>query len=803
MSSKSFLQCLSVGVFALCFGSISAQSQNVYCVGPTATGNGSGADWSDLKAWSSTPARGDTWYLVGGSYASKTFSTPVSGSTYITITKATVADHAGISTGWTDAMGTSQAVFAPLIYFGSSYWIFDGATGSMTTNPAAYGFAIASPNTGGFVLGSNTGQTITDITIAHTYSLGQTADVGSYMILCYPVNATARITISSNFWDNYTAHVMANTQTANSNPNWIIQGNVFGRGFASSSNHGEMIDCNYGGMQNPIIRYNLFLGHSSNPNATGQTGVICANNSDMTGAQIYGNVFDSTRSANGIITGTSAGRLSNAQVYNNTFLNAYPNSGAWLTGGQSGGTGNVAYNNLFYNMDAALGSGSTSDYGAYFSCTSTPSEAHKQTGSGNPFNNSAGQDYTLNANTQPGIDLGAPYNVDALGKTRTTWTRGAFEYGSGTLSTNPVISVSSLSLNFGSVLTNTTAYLTNTVQNSGGGILIGAATISLPLLSPFNILSGGTYALGANQSTNLVVSFSPGAVGSFTNSILLTALGGSGLTETLSGNGVAGYSAPQVTAVSQSGSDVDAGSSGLQVYAGYNETYSGSASDPSGLSLTWQWIYTVNGGAETVLQSGSGTVTAVSYNYPASAAGKTYVWKLRVNNGYSTSESDLTVAVEAPPVVTSSLTFQPSAGNMSSPFVLSGNYVSQPATTGTNGGQLVYFFQTTSSSVFAVEAQVDAPSVGANSFYVNIDVPPTDPTNIWDIPVTAGFANVIVTWRGNGTNDQIGIYPQQNFSLSAGTHQLIIKGREGGAELGPITIVKLQPPPPTPVVVTP
>jgi len=423
--------------------------------------------------------------------------------------------------------------------------------------------------------------------------------------------------------------------------------------------------------------------------------------------------------------------------------------------------------------------------------------------SGQGTNNNFHLNATATTAIGQGTNLTPNFTFDRDGNSRPAtgaWDIGPYMYGSA--STNPILSVlPSTTVNFGSVLTNTTVYFTNTVQNSGVGLLVGTAAISVPLLSPFNILSGAVFTLGAGQSTNLIVSFSPGSVGSFNNSIIYTVVGGTGATGALSGSGVASYTAPQVSAISQSGSDVDTVAAGLQVYPRYIESYSGSASDPSGLPLTWQWIYTVNGGAETVLQSGAGAVTSISYTYPTGTANSTYVWKLRVSNGYSTSESDLTVGVEGPKTVSGTLNFPPSAANISAPFVLSSGYVSQSSTTGTNGGQLIYYFTTTNTSIIAVEAMVYAPNDGANSFYVNIDAPPTDPTNIWDLPITTGFTNDIVTWRGNGTNDQMSIYPQQNFSLNAGLHQLIIKGREAGAELGPITIVQVQPPPQPPFVV--
>jgi hypothetical protein len=84
-------------------------------------------------------------------------------------------------------------------------------------------------------------------------------------------------------------------------------------------------------------------------------------------------------------------------------------------------------------------------------------------------------------------------------------------------------------------------------------------------------------------------------------------------------------------------------------------------------------------------------------------------------------------------------------------------------------------------------ANVNAPNDSANSFYVNIDAQPTDPTMIWDIPLTTGFTNQLVSWRGNGT-DTNNQYVPMVFNLTTGAHQLIIVGREAGAQLGQITV---------------
>src|SRR5690348_11914306 len=81
-----------------------------------ATGNGSGTDWTNAcSGFSGSCAisglvRGDTYYVADGSYGSQTFDTANSGSSVITIIKATVANH-GTATGWSDTFGDGQAVF--------------------------------------------------------------------------------------------------------------------------------------------------------------------------------------------------------------------------------------------------------------------------------------------------------------------------------------------------------------------------------------------------------------------------------------------------------------------------------------------------------------------------------------------------------------------------------------------------------------------------------------------------------------------------------------------------------------------
>jgi hypothetical protein len=547
--------------------------------------------------------------------------------------------------------------------------------------------------------------------------------------------------------------------------------------------HSEAIDaCN---VNNLTIRYNV-LEDLLNPSTTYIEPQVNGG-AIPNGIYVYGNVFRAVSANEGtenpsVFSSTSGELVQNVYIYNNTFYGLHgssPQQGMADTGvrGDNANSTVTVRNNIWQNCV----------YGPGFQSVQVQDHNMLNTG-GASFVNAAAGDFHLVANTTAGVNLGSPYNIDPDGNIRTTWSLGAYEYGS--ISTNPVISVSPNGINFGSVLTNTVSSQTFIVQNTGGGTLTGTATVS----GAFSIVAGGTYSLSANQSQNVTVGFSPKAAGLVTNTVTFT--GGGGMTETMSGTGITNYPAPQVSAITQSGSDVDSGTPGVQVFAGSTEQYSGSASDPSGLPLSWQWIYTINGGSEIVFQSGTGAVASVSFNYTANAAGNTCVWKLRVRNGFATAESDLTIGVEAPPVVGGGLAFPATSGTLTAPFVAANDYISQAMNTGiTDGGQAVYSFTITNAGNYVIQMSVNATSISGNSFYVNLDAQPQDPSMIWDInPVTSGFEQRLVSWRGNGSSEADQFVPKI-FNLTAGMHQLIIVGREPGAQLQSLSILQMPPPP--------
>ena len=98
-----------------------AQAATFY-VKPTASGSGNGSDWTNALGAAFTPARGNVYYLADGSYGARTYTVANSGTSTITLKKATVADH-GTSTGWSDALGDGQADFG-YFHLQTDYWIY-------------------------------------------------------------------------------------------------------------------------------------------------------------------------------------------------------------------------------------------------------------------------------------------------------------------------------------------------------------------------------------------------------------------------------------------------------------------------------------------------------------------------------------------------------------------------------------------------------------------------------------------------------------------------------------------------------
>jgi hypothetical protein len=105
---------------------------------------------------------------------------------------------------------------------------------------------------------------------------------------------------------------------------------------------------------------------------------------------------------------------------------------------------------------------------------------------------------------------------------------------------------------------------------------------------------------------------------------------------------------PTVSAITQIGAVVNTNTTGFLANEGTTVQLSASASAPNSDSISWQWLYSVNGGTPIVYQSGSGTSPSSSFTYPVGTGGSTYVWSLLVTDSQTqlSAKSQLTFNVE-------------------------------------------------------------------------------------------------------------------------------------------------------------
>jgi hypothetical protein len=99
-------------------------------------------------------------------------------------------------------------------------------------------------------------------------------------------------------------------------------------------------------------------------------------------------------------------------------------------------SGNIAYNNLFYNSASPdFSRFPTHDYNTFINSGGAHSETNGTTAtSGDPFVDFANLNFALKAATTVGKALPAPYTFDPIGAMRGAdgvWDRGAFEFVSG------------------------------------------------------------------------------------------------------------------------------------------------------------------------------------------------------------------------------------------------------------------------------------------------------------------------------------------------------------------------------------
>lgn len=414
-----------------------------HCVRAGASGTQTGADWSN--AYTNLPAtlvRGDTYYIAGGSYGAYTFAT-LAGTSYVYLKKATPTSHS-TDTGWSDNF-TNQAVFT-LWPISCNYLHIDGATG---TGFDSYGILISYSSLGsdGTVEINANYVNIRNVEIAALDSQGSANY--SWPVGCNQVNHDQSLT-------NCNIHggcVGLQYSNGGGCSNLMVDHCYFSKIGSVSPQHSAGMSIS--GMKNMTVRYCVFKDPYGNqfapyiePQGAGVTD----------GLYVYGNVFQIT---NGVTT--SEGPL-------------------WFTQTGDWGTNVFFYDNTVYGMGSGIACGVGGNYVADYvhtsnnvwqACGGAPLVGYYNGGSpvnstnagsnmlntgGASFVNSAAGNFHLATNTVPGVNLGSPYNVDADGNTRTTWSLGVFEYEA----TNSV-AVGTLTVGTGSgILT----------EGTGPGILI-------------------------------------------------------------------------------------------------------------------------------------------------------------------------------------------------------------------------------------------------------------------------------------------------------------------------------------------
>ena len=408
-----------------------------YHVRSGATGNGNGSDW--INAYATLPAtlsRGSIYYVASGTYAGYTFNTAESGTTVVTVKKATALDH-GSNTGWNDSYGVGTAVFTNSWRISRGYFVLDGQVGGgpgSWTN--GYGFKIQSLSTNTFTPGIRISDGRRNVTLRHFEIEGNGGDGDGGR--GGPANDaleigfnTDRTTVSYAY-----LHDMGRCLIFGHGNNMFFE-YVYGGKFESTDiEHSEIASlwAALAPLPNPACT-NVTFANCVWSHLDGTGGLIMY----ADGVEIYGNVFYRPAGvtfpvAHGALGtwGHEGSLFTRARIYNNSFINLGSSQPALGIRFGKITNDNLVMNNIFYNCRVDFGGVTAHDYNLFINTTgaSATSEPHGATATSSIFNDYLTLDFTLRSNTVAGTNLGAPYNLDPRGNLRTTWTRGAYEYGS-------------------------------------------------------------------------------------------------------------------------------------------------------------------------------------------------------------------------------------------------------------------------------------------------------------------------------------------------------------------------------------
>jgi len=507
-----------------------------------------GSSWA--KAWTTfgavTWTRGDTYYVAGGAYAENVnITSPLAGTTRITIKKANAADNSG-DAGWNPSFADTQALISGSLSIASGYITLDGVTGVLNSG---HGIKVKkSVSTGGNAL-TYFGAGQPSISVSHLefegtgmndangWSAlkqvnGQTPSKNIYIGYCYlhefSQNGLVFTGVAGTSYDDY-GLLVENIYTHNT-------GGTLGTG------HGQTIQCGAGKSVAPyeihsywIIRNSFFhngvgtallacLGYTQNDhmrfinNIARNDGQSYDKNTNQWTSYIPGKVPFSP----GVIYTSSTGPLTSAtyfEIYNNTFYNIYKNEVALQSPVKHDNyiKNNASHSGRYGYMggDAAI-----QTYNSYYACQPIITygiygcpynQVGQQNETSDPFVNAALNNFNLVPGAKSignGTDLRTIFSDDFNGSYRAAWDIGAIA-----ASTAPDVTAPELA-----VVTPITSSVNNT------------PALTFSTNEPGNISYGGacgngdrSYALYGN---NITV-FGPLAVGVYSN-CTITVTDGSG-----------------------------------------------------------------------------------------------------------------------------------------------------------------------------------------------------------------------------------------------------------------------------------
>lgn len=431
-----------------------AMAADLY-VTPSGAGAKDGAAWASAADWSTMSfMRDNTYYLAGGSYVAKTIDTAVDGTKLLTIKKAGATQCALANA---PAGCANQAVLASPLSIQASYITVDG-NGTHTVpsnNTNDYGIKISSDSNTGHGISISLAPSNLTFKYVHVYNAQQggicpdyNGDYRSFYMLegsnvkiqnCYIQNA---------FQEGIIIQATTNILIERS----YLEGLGMLQACAGDDNHGQAV--RIWADDNVVIRWNILNdndGQGYLSFAYGTGGFL----------RIYGNVIFNAHTDGDLYMGNNGGMVDfmegttdNVYAYHNTFVNnagEYPgNPYAFILSAAEppaviaeGGTA-VIYNNLFYNLEgAAISVAFTISHNAYGGGGSPGGDNLQADLASSIFQDYAGFNFRLASNTTAGKTLSSEgwwsagvdaffgqldYATDMDGNTRSTWSRGAYEW---------------------------------------------------------------------------------------------------------------------------------------------------------------------------------------------------------------------------------------------------------------------------------------------------------------------------------------------------------------------------------------